>query len=106
MKIRKMLKYPPYYYICYIKISGRDADYIFRQAVKIKNSFDRNLNSTTILGPSPCNIFKVNNIYRYSIILKYKKEDNLYLVINKIISYYKDDRKVRIDVDFNPSQIS
>ena len=106
MKIRKMLKYPPYYYICYIKISGRDADYIFRQAVKIKNSFDRNLNYTTILGPSPCNIFKVNNIYRYSIILKYKKEDNLYLVINKIISYYKDDRKVRIDVDFNPSQIS
>ena len=63
MKIRKMLKYPPYYYICYIKISGRDADYIFRQAVKIKNSFDRNLNYTTILGPSPCNIFKVNNIH-------------------------------------------
>lgn len=103
MQIRKTLKYPPFYYICYIKISGKDPKYIFNEANKIKKSLDRNLDNTIILGPSTANIFKMNNIYRYGIILKYKKDDNLYNILEKILDYYKSNSKVRIDIDFNPS---
>lgn len=103
MKLRKTLKYPPYYYVCYVKISGKNADYVFKEAMKIKNSFVRNYKSTIILGPSPMSIFKMNNIYRYGIILKYKKEEQLKDILEKILDHYKSERDIRIDIDFNPS---
>lgn len=105
MEMRKILKYPPFYYLCYIKISGKDPNYIFGEANKIKRSLERNLLNTNILGPSQCSIFKVNNIYRYGIILKYKKEDKLVEILEKILEHYKSDSRIKIDIDFNPSQI-
>lgn len=105
MEIRKTLKYPPFYYLCYIKISGKDMEYISKEADKIKRALVRNLLNTNILGPTPSTIFRVNNIYRFGIILKYKKEEKLKDVLNKILEHYKGNNKIRIDIDFNPSQI-
>ena len=105
MMIRRNLKYPPYYYICNIRISGKDSNYILSEALKIKNSLERNLTSTIILGPSTSSLFKMNNTYRYNIILKYKKEDNLYLYLSKVIEHYLNNNKIKIDIDFNPSQM-
>lgn len=105
MEIRKCLKYPPFYYLCHIRISGKNMDYISLEAGKIKRALERNLVNVSILGPTPATIFRVNNIYRYGIILKYKSEDNLKLILEKILEHYKGNNKVRIDVDFNPSQI-
>ena len=103
MFIRRELKYPPFYYICYLKISGKDSDYIYGEVNKIKKVLENKLENTIILGPSPCVIFKLNNIYRYGIILKYKKEDNLREVLDKIIDHYKDNSKLKLDINFNPS---
>ena len=41
----------------------------------------------------------------YNIILKYKKKDGLYEILTKIIEHYKSNSKIKIDVDFNPSQM-
>ena len=103
MTIRKMLKYPPFYYICYIRISSKDMKYAGIEANKIKNSLDRNLTSSIILGPSTSGIFKMNNTYRYGIIIKYKKEDNLNPTLKKILDHYKSINKIKIDIDFNPN---
>ena len=103
MQIRRKLGYPPFYYLCYLKISGKDSQYIFQEALKIKRSLERNLSYTAILGPTSLPVFKVNNIYRYGIILKYKKEDGLRDVLHKIQNHYKSNRKIQIDIDFNPS---
>ena len=103
MVIRRKLGYPPYYFLCYIKISGRDSKYIYQEALKIKQSLDRSLEHTTILGPTSLPIFRVNNIYRYGIILKYKREDRLRSDLSRIKNHYKTNSKVRIDIDFSPS---
>lgn len=103
MDIRKKLKYPPYYYICYVKISGIDMNLVYNEADKVKKSLDRNLNSSIILGPSPCMLHKLNNVYRYGIIIKYKKDDNLKDILSKILNHYVNNKKIRIDIDFNPS---
>lgn len=103
MNIRKELKYPPYYYICYIRISGKDKDIIVNDANKIKRALDRNISNSIILGPSPCTIYRLNNIYRYGIIIKYKNEVNIKEILNRIIEHYKGNTKVKIDIDFNPS---
>ena len=105
MKIRKTLKYPPYYYLCNIRISGKDASYILDEALKIKRSLERNLHNFIILGPNTSSLFRINNIFRYNIILKYKKKDGLYEILTKIIEHYKSNSKIKIDVDFNPSQM-
>ena len=105
MEIRKCLKYPPFYYLCHIKISGKDMNYVSKESEKIFRSLQRNLLNTSILGPTPSTIFKMNNIYRYGIILKYKREEKLKEVLEKIIEHYKGDQRVKIDIDFNPSQI-
>lgn len=103
MLIRKKLGYPPFYYLCYVKVSGKDASYLFQEALKIKRSLERNLTHTIILGPTSLAIFRVNNIYRYGIILKYKREENLRDILSKIQNHYKTNSKVRIDIDFSPS---
>ena len=103
MAIRRELKYPPYFYICYLRISGRDYKYLSIEANKIRKTLDRYLSSTIILGPSPASIFRINNVYRYGIILKYKKEDNLYKILSKLIDHYRGDSKITLDIDFNPS---
>ncbi len=103
MKIRRRLGYPPFYFLCYLKISGKEADYLFQESLKIKRSLERNLHHTTILGPTTLAVFKVNNIYRYGIILKYKREEALYDILIKVQNHYKSNHKLRVDIDFNPS---
>lgn len=103
MKIRRRLGYPPFYFLCYLKISGKEADYLFQESLKIKRSLERNLHHTTILGPTTLAVFKVNNIYRYGIILKYKREEDLYDILIKVQNHYKSNHKLRVDIDFNPS---
>lgn len=103
MSIRRELKYPPYYYICYVKISGKDNKYIYEESLKITKLFHNKLTRMIVLGPSPCTIFKLNNIYRYGVILKYKSDEGLREVLNKVIEHYKDNKNIKIDVNFNPS---
>ena len=105
MMIRKKLSYPPYYYLTYIKVMSSDYEKASKEATRLTKFLKENLNSTIILGPSVCNVFKVNNIYRFGIILKYKKEEKLYKTLEKAIEYYKSNSKVNIDIDFSPNSI-
>ena len=105
MSIRRQLRYPPYFYICNIRISGKDASYIFDEALKIKQSLEKELPSVELLGPSSSGLFKLNNIYRYHIIIKYKKDDGLFEAFTKIVDHYKSNNRMKVDIDFNPSQM-
>lgn len=105
MYIRRQLKYPPYYYLCNIRISGKDSSYLLEESTKIKKSLERNLENTIILGPSNAGIFKINGVYRYHILLKYKDNTLLYQVLPKILNHYLGNTKLKIDIDFSPSQI-
>ena len=105
MNIRKQLKYPPYFYLCNIRVSGKDASYLLGESIKIKRSIEKHFPNMIVLGPSTASIFRINNIFRYNIILKYKSDDGLYELFEKIIEHYLGNSKIRIDVDFNPSQM-
>jgi len=50
-------------------------------------------------------MIKACNVYRFQIVLKYKKEDKLYPVLNDLIEHYKSNSKIKIDIDFNPIHI-
>ena len=105
MMIRRQLSYPPYYYITYVKVISKEYTLASNEATKIGALLRRELSDSIILGPSVCNVFKVNNTYRFGIIIKYKKEDKLYSTLENVIDHYKSNAKVKIDIDFNPNSL-
>lgn len=106
MKIRHSLKYPPFYYLTLLKITGHNYDQVLNESKKIKTFLERNLSSTSIiLGPTTANLYKLNNLYRFQIIIKYKQDNNLKSTINKIIELYNDNHQVNVDIDVNPLKL-
>lgn len=103
MNIRRNLSYPPYYYLVYIKIIGKDYDILSKESQKVGKLLKEKLNDCIVLGPTTCSVFKVNGQYRFGIIIKYKKSENLDGVLKGLTEYYKSNNKVKIDIDINPN---
>lgn len=102
MAIRKMMKYPPYYYLVLVKISGKDENSCLKEAVRCEKVLKKYLDKTILLGPTKAMIFKKMNIYTYQIILKYQYQDNLYEILDKLLNYYATKKIVEVSVTFNP----
>lgn len=106
MRIRKLLKYPPFYNLCSIKIKSKYEDKAFSEGNKIVSYLKSNLDSTNIiLGPSSSNMLKINNIYNVQIVIKYKKTDSLIDKLLFISDKYIDSKDALIDIDLNPYKI-
>ena len=106
MKIRKMLKYSPYYYMVLLSITSLDYELGFKEANRIGSYIRNNISKDSIvLGPTMANMFKINNVYHYQIIIKYRKDDSLIKVLKFIIDTEKKNNKIDVSVDFDPSKI-
>lgn len=106
MKIRRDLKYPPYYNLCLIKVCGIDYNMVSDASNKIAGYLKRELeNKAIILGPTSANIPKINNTYYLNIILKYKKTEYIIEALNLIKNEYKENCKINLDIYLNPNQI-
>ena len=105
MRIRKLLKYPPYYNLTLIKISSKDYNECVKESKKIHSYLSRNIKDVIILGPSNCNMPKINNIYYVQIILKYKNTNLIIDSLKFIINQYKKNKKVNVDIDINPKNL-
>ncbi len=101
MKIRKALKYPPYYNLTQIVISGKIFNDVNNEAVKITSYLKNKFPNHIILGPSQSMMPKINNVYYMQVIIKYKNTKEL---INDFIfirnKYSKS--KVNVSIDLNP----
>lgn len=102
ISIRKKLNYPPFVSIVLIKISSVNYDKCYSEAYKIKRYLERN--NVNFLGPSNCNMTKINNKYYMQIIIKYKHLKVIYRYLKEISDMYKIS-KVKIDIDINPKKI-
>ena len=106
MAIRKQLNYSPYYFITLVRISCKDYEEGFKHANKIKDYLEKNLSSDTILlGPTMASMFKINNIYNYQCIIKYKKDLKLKDTLINIDNIYKTNNKVNVEIDVDPIRL-
>lgn len=111
---RKLLVYPPYCDLCVIGFSGVSKDMCMQVANsffdqitgKIQNEYaDQKI---IILGPSPSNIPKVNNKYRFRLIIKCKNTKRFREMIREILITQGNKAKyknVNIFADINPENI-
>ena len=117
--LREQLKYPPFCDIIVIGFSGiSEAElqdigkrtYIYLNQ-EIKELFDNgklDKSNIKIFKPMPAPIDKIQNRFRYRIIIKAKMTEEINEILNKYLKkvYQKDTKSVRISIDVNPNNMS
>ena len=106
--------YPPYCDISMIVLSSEQRDnasaaaqFIFKTIVELVDGeySDVKLN---ILGPSVANIPRVNNKYRYRLIVKFKKFDSFQSLIDRVVQKFYESpfsKNSSVSIDINPESI-
>lgn len=107
---RKLMIYPPYCDICMIYVQSMDSNIARETINEIFTNIrqlvagDYNDVKLIILGPSPATVPKVNNKYRYRIIIKAKNNSRFREMIRKA-SDIKLKKDTYVGVDINPENI-
>lgn len=103
MKIRKIGKYLPYYFMTQIVVTSDVFQETLREANKLTKFIKDNLSEEAIvLGPVVPQIKRLNNMYASQIIIKYKKEPKLESILESIIISYQD-KQVDVIIDRYPN---
>jgi len=106
MVIRKKLKYPPYYYLVNIKVCSKDYDKASLNANKVVDFLRRKLDKTSIiLGPSTALNFRLKNVYRFNITIKYRFDNNLQSTLKDLDDIFSTNKDVFLEIDLNPLQL-
>ncbi len=106
MSIRKKLKYPPYYYLVGVKICSSIYEDASIEATKVSKFLKEKLDRESIvLGPTTAGIFKIKNIYRFQIVIKYRYDDKLKNALKDIDEQYINHKTVYLELDMNPYYI-
>ncbi len=106
MTIREKLKYPPYYFLIGIKVISKDYNKALDESKNIVKYLKQKVqNNTLVLGPTTASILKFNNNYRFQIIIKYKKDENLFKILKEIDIKYATNNSTYIEIDVNPNRI-
>lgn len=106
MDIRRKLKYPPYYYLVSLKVTSKDYEECSKEATKIVAYLKSHISQNSIvLGPTTSNVFKVNNIYRFQIIIKYRFDKQLIPTLEELDKLFIMNKKVNLEIDINPLKI-
>ncbi len=106
MNFRRQLKYPPFYYLTLVKVLSKNEQKALEISTIIAKILRRDCRECNVLGPSMSNVFRINNVYRYLVLIKYKSEPKLYETLEKILNHYKTQAEFSIEVDFNPLFVS
>lgn len=105
MMVRKIHKYPPFYYLSLITVSHEQLMTAVSVTEKIVQYVRSRLsNETVVLGPVASPIPRINNRYRYQCLIKYKREPNLTETLKNILEQYQKEAAagLQVSVDTNP----
>ncbi len=106
MNVRHMLSYPPYCYLILLRVSSKDYNLLGNEANKIVSYLRKNLSSeSVVLGPTTASPFKINNVFRFQIIIKYKFDNNISSSLAFIDETYALNKDIFVDIDVNPIRI-
>lgn len=110
ISIRRELDYPPFSKIFYIVFNSKNEvvlkEAITKLAIKLMKFLSNN-DKIRIYDPSSCEIKKINDLYRYQLIIKGEFTFELAAEIKKIIfDFIKPNyTDIRIGIDINPNNL-
>lgn len=114
MIIRKAMVYPPYCDICSVCFVSEDEikalqgakQFLLELKEKVSNDFKEQ--KIIVLGPMPPRISKVNNKYRFRLIIKCKNSKRFRCLISQLLISFgknKDYSNVKAVADINPESL-
>lgn len=109
MTYRKLGKYPPYYFLINFTISHKEMKKVMEASKHIHKILLQHLtDQALVLGPSPAALSRINNEYRFQILVKYKREPELHKALQYLDDYYHDQYvkdKLALKIDINPQMM-
>ncbi len=114
IRVRKMMVYPPYCDLCVVGFVGgnelnvSNSSKAFLQLLKEKTSSRYKSEQIIALGPVPLKVAKVNNKYRYRLILKCHNTKSFRNMMTELLSEFDDKYKkfdVTVFADINPENM-
>lgn len=69
IRMRRLRRLPPFADLFTLTISGTEEGAVFRAAIGVRDALRRHFGDGEVLGPAPAPVLKVNNRYRYRILL-------------------------------------
>ena len=108
--LRRQLKYPPFCDIILIGLNSYQKAEIKNVSEKIYQYLEQRLNKQEfkVLRPMPCPIDKIQNRYRWRIIIKGKMTEEANEILNACLKdiYQENIKDTRIAIDINPNNMS
>ena len=108
--LRRQLKYPPFCDIILIGLNSYQELEIKNVSSKIYQYLEKRLNKEEfkVLRPMPCPIDKIQNRYRWRIIIKGKMTEEANEILNACLKdiYQENIKDTRIAIDINPNNMS
>lgn len=109
MQYRQMGKYPPYFYLINFTISHKEMKKVMEASKHIHQVLLQHLSEQAlVLGPSPAALSRINNEYRFQILIKYKREPALHEALTYLDEYYHDQYvkdKLSLKIDIGPQMM-
>ncbi|UMT81669.1 primosomal protein N' [Staphylococcus roterodami] len=109
MEYRKLGKYPPYYYLINFTISHKEMKKVMEASQHVHKILLQHLTEKAlVLGPSPAALARINNEFRFQILVKYKSEPGLLQAIQFLDDYHHEKfikEKLALKIDINPQMM-
>ncbi|MGW8047086.1 primosomal protein N' [Staphylococcus shinii] len=109
MNYRKMGKYPPYFFLINFTVAHKEMKKVMEASKNIHKILLQHLtDKALVLGPSPAALSRINNEYRFQILVKYKSEPALHEALKYLDDYYHDQylkEKLSLKIDINPQMM-
>lgn len=109
MNYRKIGKYPPYFFLINFTIAHKEMKKAMEASKHIHKILLQHLtDKALVLGPSPAALSRINNEYRFQILVKYKREPALHEALKYLDDYYHDQylkEKLSLKIDIAPQMM-
>lgn len=112
IRMRQLRGYPPFSDLLILSVSGLEETAVLRTCMKLRDSLNAALRQPPyadcdyqILGPAPASVARVNNRYRYRLLLNTKNTKPIRQLISHLVRSAQSDklnRGVSVYADLNP----
>lgn len=101
MRIRKMANYPPFIHLVSLLITSKVEDLANKESHRISAYLKKGA-GMEVLGPAPSLIYRLDDNYRYLILVKFKNSQMVYPYFQNIVNNYVSNHNLQVTIDFNP----
>ncbi|AVQ32819.1 primosomal protein N' [Staphylococcus muscae] len=106
MQFRQLAKYPPYFFLINFTVTHEKMKVALQAATHVHQTLLQHVTEKAfILGPAPAALSRINNEYRFQILLKYKHEPGLIDALRYLDDYYHEryeQEKLALRIDIGP----